>query len=509
MRGTMQSASAPAAGPDCIQGVNMAVTEHLTTLSFAVRGRVVGKYLGQLGLMLALLTLVPLAVALVEGDAQSARRCGEVVLVLFGLCLPLSRLRVTARIQFNEALVISALAFVLASLVMSWPFMGAGMDFLDAWFESVSGVTTTGLSTLPTIADKSHAFLFARAWMQWYGGLGIAILWVALLFNHQFAIRRLIEGVGAENLVTTARQHARRILIIYALLTAGGIALLLFLREDLFSAVTHVLSAVSTGGFSIYDRSLAGMGVAGYALSLVSLCGAVSLPLYYLLYRRDWAAFARDTEVWTLLAMVASVTLLLWVIMWSGGSRDAAGALGDAFQMGLSAQTTTGFSSLSVVALDAAAKLVLILAMLTGGCVGSTAGGIKMLRMMVFGRLLQLTLQRSALSAHAVVEPRIAGRKLTDEDIQRAFVTIALFVVWVALSWLPFLAAGYAPLDALFEVVSATGTVGLSAGITRTELETPLKLVLMADMLFGRVEFIALLVVLWPGTWFGKRDSAL
>lgn len=482
--------------------------ERLSTLTYAVRGRVVGKYLGQLGLVLVLLTLVPLVVASIAGGGVIARRCGEAVLVLLAVCLPLARLRVTAHVQANEALVISVLAFVLASLVMAWPFMGAGMSFVDAWFEAVSGVTTTGLSTLPGVADMPPAFLFARAWMQWYGGLGIAILWVALLFSHQFAMRRLVESSGAESLVTTARLHARRVLGIYAVLTIAGIALLLLLREDPLSAVTHVLSAVSTGGFSIHDDSLGGMGAARYAVSFLSVCGAVSLPLYYLLRQRRWAGFFRDAELWALLAMAAFACLLLWVFLLRGGMAADA-ALGHAIVMGVSAQTTTGYSSLSVAGLDAAAKWVLIVAMFAGGCVGSTAGGVKMLRLLVFGRLVQLILRRAALPAHAVVEPALAGRRLEDDDIQRALLVVALFGAGVMLSWLPFLLAGHAPLDALLEVTSATGTVGLSTGITHASLAMPLKLVLIADMLLGRVEFVALLVVLWPRTWLGRRDSAL
>lgn len=486
----------------------MPAAEHLAPLTYAVRGRVVAKYLGQLGLMLALLTLVPLAVALATDDGAIAGRCGVVILLLAAVCLPLARLRVMAHVQMNEALVISALAFVLASLVMSWPFMVIGMDFTDAWFEAVSGVTTTGLSTLSSVEDKPSAFLFARAWMQWYGGLGIAILWVALLFNHQFAMRRLVEGAGVESLVTTAQLHARRVLVIYSLLTLAGIVLLLLLREAPLSAVAHVMSAISTGGFSVYDDSLAGMGGARYAVSLVSVLGAVSLPLYYLLYQRRWARFFRDAELWTLLTMGGGVCLLLWLFLLRDGTA-ADTALGHAMVMGISAQTTTGYASLSVLGLGAAAKWVLIAAMFTGGCVGSTAGGIKMLRLLVFVRLFQLILRRSAMPTHAVMVPCIGGRRLEDDDIQRALLIIILYGAGVALSWLPFLAAGYAPLDALLEVVSATGTVGLSSGITRPALETPLKLILAADMLFGRVEFVALLVVLWPGSWFGRRDSAL
>lgn len=483
--------------------------EQLTTLTYAVRGRVLGKYLGQLGLVLALLTLVPLAVAISMGDMPIARRCGEVIVLLAAVCLPLARLRTAQHLQANEALAITALAFVLTSLVMAWPFMAAGMSLIDAWFEAVSGVTTTGLSTLAEIESRSPAFLFARAWMQWYGGLGIATLWVALLLNHQHTLRRLIETTGAENIVTTAQRHARRILTIYAVLTLAGIGMLILLRVEPFSAVTHVLSAVSTGGFSIHDDSLAGFGAARYALFAVALSGAVSLPVYYALYQRRWRAALADAEPWSLLSACVLVTCLLWLFLGTNGALDPHAAFGQALSMAVSAQTTTGFSTLDVAGLDPASKLTLIGAMFVGGSAGSTAGGIKLLHLLVLLRLLQFVVRRAAMPAHAVAEIRLGGQRLEADDIQRALLIIVLFGAGIVVSWLPFVAAGYAPQDALFEIVSATATVGLSTGITRAELELPLKLVLMADMLLGRVEFVALLVVLWPGTWFGKRDSAL
>ena len=109
------------------------------------------------------------------------------------------------------------------------------------------------------------------------------------------------------------------------------------------------------------------------------------------------------------------------------------------------------------------------------------------------------------MPSHAVTETRIGRKILEPDEITRAFVLILCFIGVVVLSWLIFLYYGYAPLDALFEVVSATGTVGLSTGITGPDLEPGLKLVLCADMLLGRLEIIALLIVLYPGTWIGKR----
>jgi trk system potassium uptake protein TrkH len=147
--------------------------------------------------------------------------------------------------------------------------------------------------------------------------------------------------------------------------------------------------------------------------------------------------------------------------------------------------------------------------MLIGGSVGSTAGGFKLLRLLLLLRLLQLVLVRTAAPRHAVIDVRLAGRRVDDEDLWRAMLLMVMFMLLVFLSWLAFVAHGYPALDALFEVASASGTVGLSSGITRPDLEPLLKAVLCFDMLAGRVEIFALLVVLYPGTWFGKRSGAL
>jgi trk system potassium uptake protein TrkH len=148
---------------------------------------------------------------------------------------------------------------------------------------------------------------------------------------------------------------------------------------------------------------------------------------------------------------------------------------------------------------------VLLLSMFTGGALGSTAGGIKMLRAVILLRLVQVSIRRTCLPPHAVLEPRIGGQRLEGAEIQDALLLLVLFLGVVVASWLPFLAYGYDPLDALFEVVSATSTVGLSAGVSTVDMAWPLKGVLCADMLLGRLEVVALVVLVYPRTWIGRR----
>lgn len=482
------------------------MSEGHLTLRYAVRTAVIGKYLGQLGFVLALLTCVPFAVALVFGDYAIAGRYALIIVLLLPLTWLAQKLPTPSQLQHNEAMVIVALAFILSPLLMSFPMMASGLSWGEAIFEAISAVTTTGLTTLDSVEALPRSFLFARAWMQWYGGLGIVVLSVALLLGHHIASRRLTESASGEGLATTARTHARRALGIYLILTSLAVASLLLAGLKPFVAITHALAAVSTGGFSPYDASLGEMAHAGQALAIVlfGLLGAIPLHLYYRL-RQSQTAPLLDIELRLLLFTCLLAALFLTLLLYRNGMSWDEAVFHGTIQ-GISAQTTSGFSSLPIQGLDDGSKLVLIIAMFIGGGLGSTAGGTKLLRLLILLRLLQLLLQRIAMPSHVVVAPAKLGHRTMDEvDIQGALLLILLFVTVNILSWLAFVVYGYEPLDALFEVVSATGTVGLSSGITGPDLEPPLRLVLCVDMLLGRLEIVALLVLLYPYNWIGRR----
>ena len=484
------------------------MADGIGVLGYAVRLRVVAKYVGQLGLALAGLMAVPLVLAVVDGESSYALRFGLVCALLVGFGLPLARLAVPAQIQVNEALVITALGYLLACVALAFPLAAGGLAGLDALFEAVSGVTTTGLSTVADIERQPRVFLFARAWAQWYGGLGIVVLSVALLLGNQVAARRLVDPEGAgESLAATMRAHARRVLVVYLGLTLLGVGALLAGGMGGFDAVAHALSAVSTGGFSTRGDSIAGLpsDAARTAVLSIALLCAVSLPLYYGAWIGGWRRLAEDAELHALLAAIALLALALWWCLPADSGLAPGERAAHAAWLALSAQTTTGFETLAVADAGPAAQLVMIFGMSIGGSIGSTAGGVKLLRLLLLLRLLQLLIRRSALPPHAVAEARFGGRAVSGEEISRALLLILLFVAFAGLSWLPFVALGHAPLDALFEVVSALGTVGLSSGITASDLDPVLKLVLIADMLLGRIEFVALLVLFYPRSWIGQR----
>ena len=479
--------------------------DSLKSLHYSIRPRTLAKYLGLLALMLASLASVPLLVSILAGEYALSKRYLTVILLLVVAGLPSLRLPHPADIQYNESLAITALAFIIAPLIMSYPMMGAGLSFMDAWFEAVSGVTTTGLSTIADLGKMPTTFLFARAWMQWYGGLGIVVLSVALLMKHHIALRRLVNP-GGESMITTTRIYARRVLIVYVVLTLLGFGLLFLILHDPFLALTHTMAAVSTGGFSSLNSSLAHLPwQAQFGITLLGLSGAIPFILYYRLSRGSWREVLTDIEVCTLLGITLLISLLLTLSLTGLSGMNWGDATRHGFLLGISAQTTTGFSSLNLGDLDPLSLGLLILAMVIGGGAGSTAGGFKILRLLIVVRLIQLSVQRTAMPAHAVSEPRLYDKALESDEIERALLLIILFMIVILVSWLIFLAYGHQPLQALFEVASAVGTVGLSSGLTSQALEPLLKAVLCIDMTLGRLEIIALLVVFYPGTWLGKR----
>jgi trk/ktr system potassium uptake protein len=479
-------------------------------LSYAVRPAVVGRHLGQLALVHAALTLIPLLVAIAHGEPGLGLRLAVTIVVLVAIGLPALRLGRTTHLQTNEGLVVAALAFVLSPVFMTWPMMADGLPVLDAFFEAVSALTTTGLTILDPVAERSPAFLFVRAWLQWVGGLGFAVLAVALLLGPHADARRLTGIDTPESTSTTGLLYARRVVAVYIVLTALGVVVLWAVIDDGFDAVLHILSAISTGGFSAFDDSLAGMPAPAGAWIVTgwSVLGATPLILYHRAASGRPAVLLKDAEVRTLLAAVVLGTLLLSPALHWRNDLPWTEALYHGALLAASAQTTAGFSTLPVAMLDPTAKLIAIVAMLTGGSVGSTAGGLKLLRMLVLLRLTQFALRRTAMPAHAVASPRLEGRSLDAGDVQRATLALFLLLAVTLFSWAPFVAAGHAPLDSLFEVASALGTVGLSTGITGPDLAPGLKLLLCLDMLMGRLEIIALLVLLYPPTWMARRGEA-
>jgi len=477
-------------------------------LRYPVRPRVLLRHLGVPLLALACLCLVPLAVSLLFAEFGISLRYVATAVGLGLLGYGLQRLPGSEELTANEGFCIAGLLFLLAPLSMTFPLAALDAPYLDVLFESVSGVTTTGLSTLASVENVPNTFLFARAWMQWYGGLGIVILSLALVVGSGQSAKSLaMTESEPPELMGGVKHYARNVLLAYLVLTCIVVAGAIMTGAAPYPALLYGLAAVSTGGFAPADASLAALGAMGpqAVIMLGCLAGALPLTLFWALLRRRRLSPVHRAQLLALLVLTLALGLILsWSLQQQG--RAPGDSAWHAALLALSAQSTAGFSSVNVGELGPLAKGALVLFMLIGGGVGSTAGGFKVLRLMILVVLVRSLVRRVNLARHAVHRPALMGQRMEDGEMREAAVIALLYAFVLGVSWLVFLAHGIAPLDALFEVASALGTVGLSSGISRPELAPGLKLVLCVDMLLGRLEIFAWLVLFSPGTWFRRRQ---
>lgn len=452
------------------------------------------------GLVLALLTGVPACVAALEREwalALSLWSAAAIPLTAFFIQRRQSPITAPYRI---EGLVAVAGAFLAASVLVTPAFMVLGMAPIAAFFEAVSGVTTTGLSVAEDAQSWPLSGHFLRAWLQWSGGFAFAAVAIAIVVGRGVVALRLglTESPG-DTLLGSTRARARAVLSAYIAISAAVVVTAMLVADRPVDGVLIALSAVSTGGFAPAPDSL---GSAGLGLQIVAsagmLAGAVSMTLYATAWREGLRAFLADPELRTLYGFMAAAALVLVAI--EGLRAGGIGPWQSLFTV-MSAQSTSGFTTVPIDRLSTPSVTLLILCMAIGGSLGSTAGGLKAFRAAFAASAARAALTRTALSPNAVTRLRVFGKAVEGNEGVIMFGLFFLFIFSVFTLWIGLLLTGLEPLPALFDTVSAFSTVGLSAGAIGPELNDGLKLGVAAAMLLGRVEFLAFLALLRPRTW--------
>jgi trk system potassium uptake protein TrkH len=297
---------------------------------------------------------------------------------------------------------------------------------------------------------------------------------------------------------------ARVVAMIYCGLTALGFLVYLAAGMPPFAALLHVMSTLSTGGFSPYPDSIGHYPNPFVRLAVVvfMLVGSTSFSLYYLARSEGPRRFWRDRQLRVLLGLVGMASLVFFAIQ--GWHIEA---LEISVFEAVSALTTTGFNVRDAAAWTESVKLIMLLLMVLGGSTGSTAGGIKLLRFLILCRLMNWLVLREILPEEAQIPIKYGDLVISNNELRQHSGFVILYLAFLCFSALFLTLAGHPFIDALFESASALGTVGLSVGITSAELPSWEKLLLIVNMWAGRVEILPVLVILYPWTWGPRRRT--
>ncbi|MCD6416604.1 MAG: TrkH family potassium uptake protein [Planctomycetes bacterium] len=494
--------------------------------SFARLHRAVS-YVGSILLIFAFLLLIPFAFSFVfaEGGAQDVRSGTYAIPILVSLLLgsvawrnvrgPRSR----RRMGTPEAMLICVFSWVAISAVGAIPFsFHLGLSYLDAYFEAMSGFTTTGITMLRGLDVMPKSLILWRAMAQWIGGLGILTFFLVVL--HQGGLSRVLfaaesHKIRGERIAPGMWNTLKIMWLIYSaftLLLAIGLRLC---GVSFYDVICHAFTCLSTGGYSPYDASIAHYEQAGYAhhvaieylLILGMWAGGTSFLVHYrVLTGRIKALWESDEmKAWWLILGV-SVALVFGSRLMATGMNS----VGESFRHSLfqvtSIATSTGYATRDVGGhyFTPLARLVFLTLMLVGGCAGSTAGGLKVIRIVILWKLMRRQVRRSLAPPDEVQLLLVDGRKVPRREIYR---TAALLFAWVALLLFGALTtaalSGHDALSSASGMFSALGNIGpcYISVEAMMQLSPVIKLVYIMGMLAGRLEILPLLILFSRRSW--------
>jgi trk system potassium uptake protein TrkH len=465
----------------------------------------------------ALAMLVPMVFDLDHGHPDWRAFAAGAGITLFAAGLLVSGSWTGRRPRFTprEGFLLTGLSWVAVSAFGSIPLMlgELRLSFGDAFFETASGLTTTGATLLTRLDTLSRGLLLWRAMLQGVGGIGIIVMVVALFPFLRVGGMQLFRSEFSEKLdkpLPRAAEIAGVTVLAYFCLLAACLASYWALGMSLFDAATHAMTTVATAGFANYDESFAAFRSAAIEWTAVLFMSLSSLPLflYVRLARSEWGQVWRDTQVrWFLVitgTAVAVTTLWLWL------ARDAppAEALRLAAFNVVSLATTTGYASADYSQWGSFAAIVFLVLMFIGGCTGSTAGAVKVLRFEIMGKLA-LGAIRKLVQRHGVQRLLYQGRPVGEDVV--ASIMVFGFVYFLSFAVLA-LALGAFGLDfttAVSGAASAVGNIGPGLGEiigpagNYASLPEGAKWLLALGMIMGRLEFMAVLVLFTRRFWRG------
>jgi trk system potassium uptake protein TrkH len=453
----------------------------------------------------ALAYIVPLVIALYYGEDWRIFLYSLLATLAIGLLLEFG-FRTTKEIERADGFTIVAFTWLLVPLLGTLPYVFLGLGFLDAFFETMSGFTTTGATILQVVEELPKSALLWRSLTQWLGGMGVILLFISILPRLGVGGSQLFDrefpGPLPERLRPRFRTTARLLWTIYVGLTVAQIALLHFLaRLELFDSICISFATIPTGGFTPTTASIGAYGnpLAEYIIMAFMFLAGMSFILHYQFLRGNWKAI-KGEEFRLYVIILAAAILLLILSQGFNSYREGM------FQA-ISIMTTTGFVTADFGSWHSGARIVLLALMFIGACGGSTGGAIKVVRFLTLIKHARV-MMRKAIFPKAVIPVKI-NQKSVSEGIMRDIISFLFLYILVAIAASVVLCFLGLNLETSISAVAATlgnvgpGLGGVGPGSNYALLPGAAKFILIICMWLGRLELFTVIMIFSPRFWKG------
>lgn len=411
----------------------------------------------------------------------------------------------------REGIAITAFGWFTGTFLGMLPYLlGNYLGFLDALFESISGFTGTGATVFSSLGTLPYSILFWRMMTAWIGGLGIIVIFIALLPQSGASTIYMYNAEGGgptmDRVMPRLRDMTIALFKIYLIFTAFTTGIFMLCGVDFSIAVTHAMSTIGTCGFSTYDDSTMHFHNLPFELwtALSMFLAGGSFSLYYRAWVKGPSVILRNTEFRAYLCIILVSILLIFLNLIVEMGLDFASTVRFAvFQV--TSLSTTGFVSADFETWPTFSKLLLLILMMIGGCAGSTASGIKVARLILLVRNARAVILQK-LNPHRVVDISLGGAHVDSAMLLRVGTFFFLYLAIIFVTAFLLTMDGLLPFDAIAVAVTTIGNIGPAFGIvSATSTYAPLsdfvKAVLCLSMLLGRLEIFTLLILLRPSFW--------
>jgi trk system potassium uptake protein TrkH len=436
------------------------------------------------------------------------------ILILLLVGLPLIRLKPHSdNLYAKDGFAIVAFGWILMSLFGSLPFYLSGVtpSFIDGFFETVAGFTTTRASIFTTVENLPHSIIFWSSFTHWLGGMGVLVLTLAILpsvgASSLYIIRAESPGPKPGKLVPKVGKSAKILYGIYLSITLVLIVLLFIAGMPLFDSFIHAFGTVSTGGISNKDMSVGAYNSVSIEMLITIfalICGA-NFSLHYQVIKGNITALFKDEEFRFYIIVIGLSVLLMTFNLYGTIFMTLGESLRHSSFQAVTIATTTGFSTVDFNKWPTLSKMILLFLMFIGGCAGSTGGGIKSIRILLLLKSVKAQVMK-IIHPKGVYPVRLGGKVLNDNSISEimSFFFLYIFIFFIAVIFVSL--EGYDMVTTLTSVAATIGNIGYGLGLVgpvgNYSIMSPLtKTILSFTMLIGRLEIYPVLLLAAPSFW--------